>query len=99
MSFFFSGFVIIYYIISKHPRISLKTFVYAPINGILMSLGSLFLIIALSKGDVSIVTPIVQLSFIITVILACLFLEEKINPLQICGIACAAIAIIALGFA
>lgn len=98
MSLFFTNLVIIYYILSKHPAIPRKTFLYAPANGILMSLGSLFVIIALSQGDVSIVTPIVQLSFIITVILSIVFLKEKITIFYIIGIICAAIAIIILGW-
>ncbi len=98
MSLFFSSFVVVYYVTSGHPPIPGKTFLYAPFNGILMSSGSLFLIIALSKGDVSIVTPIVQLSFLITVILSILFLKEKITVFHIIGIVCAAIAITTLGW-
>ena len=97
MSIFFACFVVIYNTIFGNFKIPRKTFVYAPFNGILMALGSLFLLAALSRGEVSLVTPIVQLSFLITLILSVLYLKEKINVSQTVGIICAAIAIIILG--
>lgn len=97
MSLFFGGMVVIYNIFSGGFKIPRKTFLYAPLNGVLMALGSLFVITALSLGDVSLVTPITQLSFLITVILAIALLKEKINIFQISGVICAAIAILILG--
>jgi transporter family protein len=99
MSLFFSGLVVIYNIFSSGFKIPLKTFFYAPLNGILASLATLSLLIALTSGDVSIVAPIYQLSFLITVILSIVLLKEKINVLQITGIIFAAIAILILGLA
>jgi len=98
MSLFFSSLVVVYYIISRRPPIPGKIFLYAPVNGILMATGSLFLIIALSEGDVSVVTPIVQLSFLLTMILSVMFLKEKITVFHIIGILCAAIAVTTLGW-
>lgn len=98
MSVFFSCLVIIYYIFLRYPAIPRKTFLYAPINGVLMSLGSLFVIIALSRGDVSTVTPIYQLSFLVTVILSITFLKERIRITYIIGIICAAFAVIILAW-
>ncbi len=97
MSLFFALLVIIYNIIFGGFKIPRKTFFYAPLNGILMALGSLFVIIALSQGEVSTVFPIVQLSFIITLILSTVILKENINHFQISGVICAGIAIIILG--
>jgi transporter family protein len=94
---FFFGMVIIYNIFSGRFQIPRKTFLFAPANGILMALGAFFFLAALSKDEVSTVTPIVQLSFLITLVLSVLFLKEKINSFQIVGIICAAIAIVVLG--
>ncbi len=97
MSLFFCCMVIIYNIFSGNFKIPGKTFRYAPINGIFMALGSLFLIIALTKGDVSTITPVVQLSFLITIILSIAFLKESINLIRVIGVIFAVIAIIFLG--
>ncbi|UCG92874.1 MAG: EamA family transporter [candidate division WOR-3 bacterium] len=94
---FFSSMVIVYNIFSGRFQIPRKTFLFAPANGILMALGAFFFLAALSKDEVSTVTPIVQLSFLITLVLSVLFLKEKINSFQIVGIICAAIAIVVLG--
>jgi len=98
MSIFFTSMVILYNIVSGKFSMPRKTFIYAPLNGLLMSFGTLALIIALSKGEVSITVPIIQLSFLITVTLSVVFLKENINIYNIIGIICAAVAIIVLGW-
>ena len=97
MSLFFCVMVIIYNIFSGNPQIPRKTFLYAPVNGMLMALGSLFMIIALSHGNLSTVAPIVQLSFLVTLFMAIVFLNEKIDPIRIIGMISAITAIILLG--
>lgn len=97
MSLFFALLVVIYNMFFGSFKIPRKTFLYAPLNGILMALGSLFIITALSQGEVSTVFPIVQLSFIITLILSFIMLKENINKFQITGVICAGIAVIILG--
>lgn len=97
MTLFFNGMVVIYNIFSDGFRIPRKTFLFAPANGVAMAIGTFFFLTALSKGEVSTVTPIVQLSFLVTLMLSVLFLKERINAVQIIGIICAAIAIVVLG--
>jgi uncharacterized membrane protein len=97
MTLFFNGMVVIYNLFSGGSRIPRKTFLFAPANGIVMAIGTFFFLAALSKGEVSTVTPIVQLSFLITLLLSVLFLKERINAFQIMGIICATLAIIVLG--
>ena len=97
MSLFFCCMVIIYNLFFGNFKISAKFFFCAPINGIFMALGSLFLIIALSRGDVSTVTPVVQLSFLITLILSIAFLKESINIFQVINVIFATIPIICIG--
>ncbi len=98
MSFFFSVMVIMYNIIVEKFKIPRITFLYAPINGVMMALGTLFLIIALLQGEASIVFPIIQLSFLITVVLSATFLNEKMNPTRITGVIFAAVAVAILGW-
>jgi drug/metabolite transporter (DMT)-like permease len=97
MSLFFFCLVVIYTIVTGSFTIPAATFFYAPFNGILMALGTLCGISALAQGDVSTVIPIIQLSFLITLILSITLLKERINFLQIIGIICAAVAIVLLG--
>jgi uncharacterized membrane protein len=97
MSLFFFCLVVIYNVFTGKFNIPTTTFFYAPFNGVLMALGTLCGISALTRGEVSIVIPIIQLNFLITVILSVSFLKEKINIFQICGVSVAAIAIIVLG--
>jgi transporter family protein len=97
MSLFFALFVVIYNIFTNNFKVPRKTFLYAPLNAILMAVGTLFGIFALTRGDISIVIPIIQLSFLITLILSVTLLKEKITKFQINGIICAAIAIFILG--
>ncbi len=96
MSIFFTLLVIVYNIFFGTFKMPRLVFVYAPVNGILMALGTLFMIISLFKGDVSTVTPIVQLSFLITLVLSIAFLKERINLPRVIGIISAVIAVILL---
>lgn len=97
MSLFFFCLVVIYNIFTGKFKIPATTFLYAPFNGILMAFGTLCGIIALTRGDMSTVIPIVHLSFLITFGLSITVLGEKITRFHIIGIICATIAIVLLG--
>ena len=99
MNVFFCIFVVIYVIITHDFRFPRKTFVFAPVNGIMMALASFFYVTALQKGELSAVMPVIQLSFIITAIIAAVFLKDRIRARQIIGIICAGIAIVLMGIA
>jgi len=99
MSVMFLAAVIAYYLWSGHPPIPKRTFLYAPANGLIMSLGTLTTLFSLSRGDLSTVTPLMQLSFIVTAAASVLFLKERLTFSNWTGIALAVIAIAVLGFA
>jgi drug/metabolite transporter (DMT)-like permease len=99
MSLMFLAAVIAYYLWSGHPPVPKKTFLYAPANGLIMSLGTLTTLFSLSQGDLSTVTPLIQLSFIVTAAASVLFLKERLTFLNWIGITIAVIAIAVLGFA
>jgi len=97
MNLFFAFFAIVYNVLFGNFRFPRATFLFAPINGILMAVATFFYVTALQKGELSSAVPIIQLSFIITAILSAVFLKEKIDTLKTIGIVCAATAIIILG--
>ncbi|WP_455369555.1 GRP family sugar transporter [[Eubacterium] cellulosolvens] len=71
---------------------------HAPICGILLSASYLLLLMSLKFGEVSISFSIVQLSFVITSILAIIFWKEKINILNLLGIIAAFMAVILFAY-
>ncbi len=95
-SFFFSLMVIGYNLFSRKISVPKITFLYAPLNGILSALGALFMLIALSQGEVGFVFPLIHMSFIVTFVIAISFLGEKPNKMQILGVIAAAFAIAVL---
>jgi uncharacterized membrane protein len=97
MNIFFGIFVLLYNFLFGYFKFPKATFIFAPMNGSLMGLGTFFYVTALQEGELSTVMPIMQLSFIITAILTVFLLKEEINMHKILAILCAAIAIIVLG--
>jgi uncharacterized membrane protein len=72
--------------------------IHAPICGILLSTSFLLLLMSLKFGEVSISFSIVQLSFVVTSILAIIFWKEKIDILNLLGILLALIAVLIFGY-
>ncbi|MFH2068918.1 MAG: EamA family transporter [Candidatus Omnitrophota bacterium] len=66
--------------------ISRKIIIYSGISGFLVAGIVLFLLLAVKGGEAIIAVPISQLSFIITSILAVLFLKEEVTMARITGI-------------
>jgi drug/metabolite transporter (DMT)-like permease len=64
---------------------------------VLMLASLLFLLTALSAGEVTVIIPISQLSFLFTALLSFLFLREKLNLAKIVGIVVAFASIAVLG--
>ena len=98
MNLFFSIFVIIYNILFSNFKFPKETFVLAPANGILTAFATFFYVTALHKGELSTTVPIIQLSFVITALLAVYFLKERLGIIRVFGILCATTAILCLGF-
>ncbi|WP_020598985.1 EamA family transporter [Spirosoma panaciterrae] len=67
------------------PRIERRVWVYLIIAGIVTCLSSLFSFRALKLGHASQVSPITNCSLIFSVILAMVFLKEKVNWQVIAG--------------
>lgn len=95
-AFFFSLLVIAYNLLNRRKAVPKITLLYAPLNGILSALGALFMLIALSQGEVGFVFPLIHMSFVVTFVIAISFLGEKPGRMQILGVTCAAAAIMVL---
>jgi bacterial/archaeal transporter family protein len=65
-------------------------------GGMAGAVGGVFFYFALSKGEASRVVTITSLYPMISVLLACLFLDEALTTQKIAGIACAVAAMILL---
>ncbi|KPK64144.1 hypothetical protein AMJ83_03880 [candidate division WOR_3 bacterium SM23_42] len=96
MNLFFAIFVIIYNILLRNWKFPRETFLWAPINGVLMASATFFYVTALHKGELSTAIPVIQLSFIITAIFSFVFLKERLGSLKIVGIILATLAVIVL---
>jgi transporter family protein len=71
--------------------------VYAFLTGILGAVGNIAFFIALAKGGpVSIVVPLTSLFPLVTVVLAAVWLRERIGRVQIAGLGFALVAIVLL---
>ena len=72
---------------------------FAPGIAVIQVMWAVLLFESLRIGDASISYPIVQMSFVITAILAVIFLKEEMNRSKGGGLVIAIIAVIVLGFA
>ena len=77
-------------------RISRNTLIMGIISGFLLCGLVFFFAKALKEGQASIIIPVSQMSFVVTAILAYLFLGEKFNLRKIIGLCCACLSILLL---
>lgn len=88
--------IFIFWLFTKQKHITLQGFGYAGIAGIIAGLAFIAFITSIQLGKVSVASTLRGLSFLVTVLIAILFLAEKITLLKAVGIGFAAIAIILL---
>ena len=69
----------------KMGEINSRTWIYLVIAGVLTTVSSLFSFRALKLRDASVVSPIERVSLVFAIILAAVFLKEKINLQTIIG--------------
>ncbi len=67
------------------------------ISGLLLMLAIYFTLVAFKTGDVSVVIPISQFSFVIVSVISWLMLKEAINARKIIGVLCSVIALVLIG--
>jgi transporter family protein len=66
---------------------------YGVLNGVLSGIGLLAYYAAASRGKVSVVGPVTSLYPLLTVLLAFIFLRERLNRVQVVGVALSLVAI------
>ncbi len=95
-SVFFITISLIYAFLTQGgPRFSKKGWAHALLTAVCFTLGNVALLAALRDGEATIVTPIVQLSFIVSALLAVWRLAEKMTLRKFLGLAAAVGTIIA----
>jgi uncharacterized membrane protein len=71
-----------------------KQMAAAGISGVLMLLSVTLLYVALGIGDVTIITPIIQLSFVFTSLVCIIYFREKLTPRKISALIVAVVCIL-----
>lgn len=67
---------------------------YGILNGVLSGIGLLAFYAAVNRGKVSVVGPVTSLFPLLTVVLAFVFLRERLNRVQVAGVAFSLVAIV-----
>ena len=79
------------------PKLSKSLWLFASLGGLLFVLGNVFFFMAFSKGPASLVAPVSSSYQAITVVLAFIFLKERLRKVQALGVALAVLGIILIG--
>lgn len=74
------------------------TLSHAPLCALLLSSSLFLLLLSLKEGEASVNIPIVQLSFIITSLLAVVVLRESVTPRKVIGTIAAVLAVLVFAF-
>ena len=86
-------------IIGRQFKPNATTIRFAPLTGLLQLTWTGLLIQSLQTGDASISFPIVQLSFVLTSIMAVVFLKEAVSRRLVVGLITATLAVVSFAFA
>jgi uncharacterized membrane protein len=77
------------------PRFSRAGWAHSLVTGVCFVVGLIALLAALRDGEASVVTPISQLSFVVSALLATLWMGERLTPRKVAGLALAVATILA----
>jgi len=83
------------YVTQGGPRFSKDGWIYGILVGGLLILGMACFYLALGRAEVSLVTPISQLSFVVSVLMATVWMRERLSARKIAGLFLAAATIAA----
>ena len=76
------------------PKLSSRIWFFSILGAFFMEMGNIFLFTAFSKGPASLVSPVSSIYVALTVILALIFLKEKLRPIQKIGISLMVLALL-----
>ena len=95
-SVFFITIALLYSLLTQGgPRFSKKGWAHALATAVCFTFGNVSLLAALRDGEATIVTPIAQLSFIVSALLAVWLLSERMTARKFLGLAATAGAVLA----
>lgn len=77
------------------PRFSRAGWAHSLVTGVCLVVGLIALLAAFREGEASVVTPVSQLSFVVSALLATLWMGERLTPRKTAGLALAAATILA----
>lgn len=86
-------------VMDRGLRVSTAVRRTAPGIGAIQTIGFVAMIEALAQGDVSVITPIAQLSFVIAAVLGILLLRERASARKLAGLASAVGAVVLIAWA
>ena len=89
----------LFHLIQKYytpNRVTVTTIKFGAMSGALVAGIALFMMLALQQGDASVVLPITQLSFLGTVVIGALMLNEKLNIQKTVGLCFGLLCVIAM---
>ena len=95
----FSSLAVTRMMMGRQIRPNATTIRFAPLTGCLQLTWTGLLIQSLQTGDASISFPIVQLSFVLTSIMAVVFVKEAVSKRLVIGLITATVAVITFAFA
>ncbi|MBT5368039.1 MAG: EamA family transporter, partial [Nitrospinaceae bacterium] len=68
------------------PRFSRLAWAHSGTSGLSFLVGIIAMLTAFQTGEASVVTPIVQLSFVVTVLMATVWMGERFSPRKLVGL-------------
>lgn len=88
----------VFVVMRPEMGIDIRGIVPSILTGIVGYLGLLFFMLAIRSGKVSIITPLTALYPVVTIALACIFFREKLNFVQMTGMALAVLSVILISY-
>ena len=97
VSCFMTFTIFLFWVFYRQKYIAMKGFEYSAIAGVIAGLAFIAFVFSVTLGKISVATTLRGLSFLITTIIAVLFLAEKISFTQGLGVVFGAVAVVLIG--
>ncbi|MCK5039931.1 MAG: EamA family transporter [Candidatus Aenigmarchaeota archaeon] len=97
VSCFMTFTIFLFWVFYRQKYIAMKGFEYSAIAGVIAGLAFIAFVSSVTLGKISVATTLRGLSFLITTIIAVLFLAEKISFTQGLGVVFGAVAVVLIG--
>ncbi len=85
--------IVLFAVLKVRFTVNPRGILFAVLTGVAGTVGTLFMLMALSKGKVSVVVPLTAMYPVVTVLLAALTLKEPVTIKQVIGLCLSLVAI------